>query len=213
MRNILKVIYAGAMAIAFVGAAFAQGTVQQSGPVTAGHVPLWVQNGIVKDAGGANGGAAGTNPSEQGLTIRSSGTAPYANAGTGPLNANDCNYDAPTTNATGYHYLCFSPNAQGGGLIAYGSGGSATPLPLGFIINGTSYPIPAGGFGTVTQVNTSGGVTGGPITTTGTVSLASIATSTVLGNVSGISATPTAHPGARRHSAGIVQSRRRTNLR
>lgn len=171
MEKILGSVRIALVALSISAAAFAQNAVQQSGPVTAGHVPLWIQNGIVKDAGGANGGAAGTNPSEQGLTIRSSGTAPYANAGTGPLNTNDCNYDAPTTNATGYHFLCFSPNAQGGGLIAYGAGGSASPLSLGFNINGTPFPVPAGGFGTVTSVICGSGLNGGTITTTGTCSL------------------------------------------
>lgn len=36
--------------------AFAQGAVQQSGPVVSGHAPLWFQNGVIGDAGTA------TNP-------------------------------------------------------------------------------------------------------------------------------------------------------
>ncbi len=47
------------------------------------------------------------------------------------------------------------------------------------------------GLGTVQQVNTGTGLTGGPITLIGTVSLASISTGNVLANVSGISAAPT----------------------
>lgn len=47
------------------------------------------------------------------------------------------------------------------------------------------------GLGTVTNVATGTGLTGGPITTTGTISLASIATGKVLANVSGSSAAPT----------------------
>jgi hypothetical protein len=49
-----------------------------------------------------------------------------------------------------------------------------------------------GGTGTVTNVATNNGVTGGPITTTGTIGLASISTGNVLANVSGISAAPSA---------------------
>src|SRR6185312_8893516 len=53
------------------------------------------------------------------------------------------------------------------------------------------------GFGTVQEVDTGTGLTGGPITLTGTVSLASIATGNVLANTSGISAAPTpTTPGA-----------------
>lgn len=50
----------------------------------------------------------------------------------------------------------------------------------------------SGGTGTVTSVDSGTGLTGGPITTSGTLSLASIANSTVLGNVSGASAAPVA---------------------
>src|SRR6185437_11729477 len=46
------------------------------------------------------------------------------------------------------------------------------------------------GFGTVQEVDTGTGLTGGPITLTGTVSLASIATGNVLANTSGVSAAP-----------------------
>jgi hypothetical protein len=48
------------------------------------------------------------------------------------------------------------------------------------------------GTGTVTNVATNNGVTGGPITTTGTIGLASISTGNVLANTSGISAAPSA---------------------
>lgn len=50
----------------------------------------------------------------------------------------------------------------------------------------------SGGTGTVTSVDSGTGLTGGPITTSGTLSLASIANLRVLGNVSGGSAAPVA---------------------
>lgn len=50
----------------------------------------------------------------------------------------------------------------------------------------------SGGTGTVTSVDSGTGLTGGPITTSGTLSLASIADLRVLGNVSGGSAAPVA---------------------
>ncbi len=53
--------------------------------------------------------------------------------------------------------------------------------------------VDAAGGGTVTQINTSTGVTGGPITSSGTISLASIASGTLLANVSSVSAAPTAN--------------------
>ena len=46
----------------------------------------------------------------------------------GPYGTNICDYDAPTNNATGYHYVCLSANAQGGALIAVGAGGVASQL-------------------------------------------------------------------------------------
>ncbi len=53
----------------------------------------------------------------------------------------------------------------------------------------------AGGSGTVTSVATGTGLTGGPITTTGTVSLATIVNNRVLGNVAGSTTAPIAITG------------------
>lgn len=49
------------------------------------------------------------------------------------------------------------------------------------------------GSGTVTSVATGSGLTGGPITTTGTVALASVANLSILANISGSSAAPSAN--------------------
>lgn len=51
---------------------------------------------------------------------------------------------------------------------------------------------PSGGSGTVTSIATNNGLTGGTITTTGTIGLAAIAANSVLGNITGASAVPTA---------------------
>ncbi len=127
-------------------AAQAQSTVLQAGPFVSGHTSMYSGSGgsqpIVIDSGTAAGGGAGVGLKELGLTVRGTGTPPFANAGTGPNGENICDYDAPTTNATGYHYLCMSPNAQGGGLISYGAGGVASTLPLNFLVNGTTYEFP-----------------------------------------------------------------------
>ena|SRR5579885_1297181 len=122
-------------------AAHAQTALLQGGPWAPGHVPMYAVGGnsqaVAVDSGPALGGSTGVGLSELGLSVRGTGTPPYANAGTGPLGTNLCDYDAPTDNAAGYHYLCLSPNAQNGGLIAYGAGGSADQLPLRFSVNGT----------------------------------------------------------------------------
>jgi len=58
--------------------------------------------------------------------------------------------------------------------------------------NGSAYaPLGSGGGGTVTNVATGTGLTGGPITATGTISLASISNNTLLANISGLAAAPT----------------------
>lgn len=121
-------------------AVLAQGALLQAGPTAPGRVPMYTSSGtqqpVVQDSGPASGGASGVGLSELGLTVRAPGTPPFANAGKGPLGTNLCDYDAPTTNPTGYHYVCLSPNAQGGGLLAFGSGGIAAPLPFHFSVNG-----------------------------------------------------------------------------
>ena len=71
-----------------------------------------------------------------------------------------------------------------GALSANGSNGSAGQVLL---TNGSiAYwgPAPTGGGGTVTQINTGSGLTGGPITTTGTVSV--LANSGVVANSTGL---------------------------
>lgn len=98
---------------------------------------------VVQDSGSAAGGGVGVGLNEIGLTIRGSGSPPYANAGKGPSGTNLCDYDAPVTSATGYHYLCIGPNAQGGGLLTYGAAGTATALPFQTKINGVLVPFPS----------------------------------------------------------------------
>jgi hypothetical protein len=144
-----------ALALLLASPAFAQSVPLQSGPVTPGHAPMYVNTGsgqpIVTDGGGAANGAIGKNLSELGITARSPNNAyPVANGGKGALNSHFCMYDAPSTNATGYHFLCMEPNAQGGGLLSYGASGTAAPLPLYFDINGVT--TVAGGTSTLIAV-------------------------------------------------------------
>jgi len=125
--------------------AYAQSTVINSGGVAPGRVPQYVNTGpqvVVTDSGPASGGGPGVGLKELGLTVRGAGSGPYPNGGTGPFGANVCDYDNAVSTLN-YHFLCFSPNAQGGALIATGAVGSATPQPLYFNINGTTYNIAA----------------------------------------------------------------------
>lgn len=160
MRRLL-----GAVLTALVllpSAAFAQAALLQGGPWTPGHVPVFVGSGfgqpIVQDGGAASGGGPGVGLSELNVTSRagnSATTPPYANSGSGPLATHGCFYDAPTTNATGYHYLCMDSNAQGGGLITYGAGGGASNLPFTMDINGviTQFPFSSSGVVGPTSTN------------------------------------------------------------
>lgn len=143
---IRRLLLSALLALLCMSSAEAQSVLLQSGAITPGHAPMYVNSGngqpVVQDSGTAAGGATGIGLSEMGLTARGTGTPPYAGQGKGLYGTNWCDYDAPVTNATGYHYFCLSPNAQGGGLMAFGAGGVATALPFNFIINGSTYSFP-----------------------------------------------------------------------
>lgn len=144
--------------------AAAQGALLQGGPWAPGHAPQYTGQGsgqaIVSDSGPASGGAVGLGLSELNITARGTGTAPYAGQGTGPFGSIFCAQDAPTTNATGYHYFCISPNTSGAGVLSYGAGGAAAAQPLSFNVNGTVYTLP-------TPVTPTAAVAGGSATGTG----------------------------------------------
>lgn len=92
-------------------------------PVTPGHVPVWITDGVVGDSGPATNGAM----TELGIT----------NTGT-PF----CINDQPISGLSGYHELCLGANSLGGGLVSYQNYAGAAALPLQLNINGTFYPIP-----------------------------------------------------------------------
>jgi len=148
--------------------ALAQSTVLQGGPWTPGHVGVYGPGSsqpIIIDGGPAHGGGLGVGISELGITAQGVGVAPFVGQGTGPYGTNACMYDAPISNAAGYHFLCFSANATisgtNGGQIVYGAGGLASTLPLSLCVNGTC--VPAGGSLSSLVVNStsiSGGTNG-----------------------------------------------------
>jgi hypothetical protein len=128
------------------GLALGQQSLLQGGSMTAGHLPMYSIGGtgqpIVLDAGPAGGNTTGQGVSEFNITARGTGTAPYAAQGTGVDGTIFQIQDAVSTNSTGYHYLAFSANALGGGLMEYGAAGGASALPFTFKVNGTSYSFP-----------------------------------------------------------------------
>jgi len=139
MRRIAIIL--AAIAIWMPAAAFGQNALLQGGSWTLGRLPAYVTQGgqpIVVDSGPARGGSVGTGVSEIGMIARGTGAAPYSGQATGAFGSAFCMYDAPIDNATGYHYLCLSPNATGGkALISVGAVG-ASPIGLNFNIDGTS---------------------------------------------------------------------------
>lgn len=144
MTCILRALIA-ALCFLLPATAFGQGAVLQAGPPAPGRAPMYVNGGsqaVLQDSGPASGGGIGLGLAEQLLTVRGVGNPPFANGGSGPFGSNWCDYDAPTTNLTGFHYLCMSPNAQGGGLLSYGAAGAASQQPFNFIINGATYTFP-----------------------------------------------------------------------
>jgi hypothetical protein len=81
-------------------------------------------------------------------------------------------------------------------LLGNPTGGSAAPQSIGLganlsIVSG-NLTAAGGGSGTVTSVASGTGLTGGPITGSGTIALANIPTATLLGNPTGGSAAPQA---------------------
>lgn len=189
--NIARALLA-LFALTVSGAAHAQSTLLQAGAPAPGHASMYL-NGyspqpLVQDSGPAAGGGPGIGLSEVGITSRGTGTAPFANSGTGPLAEHFCINDAPTTNATGYHYLCLDPNAQGGALLDYGAAGTAAQLPLKFVINGQSYTFPF----TPTGVMYAGNPVG-TIAQSGNIALGLVGTTLTIGSpiATGFSFLPT----------------------
>ena len=137
-----------ALALALTQPALAQQGLIQGDPPVPGHVPNYATRGygqpVLRDGGDAGGSSQiGKNPSEIGLSaIDPQGNYPSASSGHGPYGEHFCLYDAPTSNTTGYHFMCLDPNAQGSGLFSYGAAGGATPLSLKFNVNGITQTFP-----------------------------------------------------------------------
>ncbi len=135
---------------------WAQGALLSGGSPVPGQAPMYSgpQGGsqaVVQPSGPAGGGGNGLGLSELLQVNRAAGTGPYG--------SHVALYDNPLTHAGGYHYLSMDANASGGGLLAYGYGGGASPLPFQFCVNGTCYQFPF----------VIGGIVGPPTTAIGDV--------------------------------------------
>lgn len=202
----MKRLLVGLLAILLVSPAFGQ-QVQQSGVVSPGHAPAWVTSGVIRDGGSA------TNSNLTELGITKNGGIPFSvnSANTGALTRL---YQSVTGGAATIGVT--SIGGASDGTLTFNMNGSSVTLPAapgGTILptvtttptisnnspvcfDGTAGTLKncggSPGTGTVTQIDTGTGLTGGPITTTGTISLAPVSTGTILGNSSGSSAAPTA---------------------
>lgn len=123
--------------------AFPQAATLTAGPTQEGHAPNYTQGGfgqpLVRDSGSSSLQGPGGGLSELNITSRPANgitTPPYANSGNGPNYAHKCMWDADSSSVNGQHYLCFDPNALGGGLLEYGAQNGAPALPFHIMVNG-----------------------------------------------------------------------------
>ena len=146
-----------------------------------------VNNGAVITLPTTTGGLVGSITGGTGITVGGTSTAPVVS-----INASQMPtvFDSAFGSTPG-DVLWRSPS----GWAALGPGANGTCLTYNTSGPSVSWGSCAGtgGTGTVTSIATSGLVSGGTITTTGTISLAAIADGTLVGNVSGGSAVPTAN--------------------
>ena len=172
------------------------------GPGTAGYFLKTQGAGldVIWDIGGSGVVSIDTGTGLSGGPITDSGTILLADITSDRIMANISGVDAPpvplTLSSILDHILT---NARGSmltrtslGWVSLAPGSAGTFLKSSGAGADLGWDTPTGS-GTVTSVATGTGLTGGPITTTGTVALASISDSRILANVSGGSAAPSAN--------------------
>jgi hypothetical protein len=101
-------------------------SVQQSGNVTAGHIPEWVTSGVVAD-----GGSSADSPITS-IGVTNNGGAGFC-----------VNSDRST--APGRNQLCFGASTTGAATISLQNLGNASAQNLNFIVNGLIVTLPTGG--------------------------------------------------------------------
>ena len=146
-----------------------------------------VNNGAVITLPTTTGGLIGSITAGTGIAITGTATVPIVSVDPTQM---PTVFDSAFGSTPG-DVLWRSPS----GWAALGPGANGTCLTYNTSGPSVSWGSCAGsgGSGTVTSIATSGLVSGGTITTTGTISLAAIADGTLVGNVSGGSAVPTAN--------------------
>lgn len=154
-------------------------------------LPAWFPpstSGTVTSVSGGSGITTTPNP------ITGSGTVSLATIANNTLLGNNSGGAAAPTAKTGAEVTAlldtFTAGAKG---VCTPSGGGASNF---LRADGVWSAPPGATSGTVTSVGSGTGLTGGPITGAGSLSLATIANNTVLGNNSGGAAAPTAKTGA-----------------
>lgn len=102
--------------LGFVGVAHAQ-YIEQSGPVTNGHLPVWVVPNVVQDAG------TPANPLVTALGMYGSGSCPFGLDSANPAIT------------SGWNQICFGYNSSGG-LMSLQAYGTQAGSPFDFYVNG-----------------------------------------------------------------------------
>jgi hypothetical protein len=142
-RRSLGAVFCFCIVILATVGAFAQGAIQQLGPVVPGHLPMWNGNGRQMDAGGSPGlGQAPQNNTN-------SGTLP---TGLGIVNSGQGYCDYTGYASSPYSSFCWGFSSNGYAVLDV-EGVGQTPGGLQFIVNGVPTVIP-------------GSITGIPISST-----------------------------------------------
>lgn len=175
--------------------------VSAKGAFTIGHLLIAADTlGTAKDGGVPFGGGTVTEiDTGTGLTggpITTTGTVSFANISNNMILANISGISAPPIANTLSNILDdILGSAQGNIIFRNATGWTVlAPSTSGFVLStgGAAADISwvSNGNGTVTSIATNNGITGGTITTSGTIGLASIADHTLLANTSGGAAAP-----------------------
>jgi hypothetical protein len=103
--------------------------VQQSGVITPNHLPYWVTNGVIADAG-------------------TSADSPVTSIGaTGQICSNSARQSSGAWNS-----VCIQAFTNSAGVLSIQNYGSASPQNLQFLVNGTAVTVPTGGGNTFPSI-------------------------------------------------------------